>query len=310
MPAGGGVAGQPVCAYLVGRRRFVLVDPGDPTGPGLDRAHRLAAERAGAIDGDRADPRRPRPRRGRRRRSPNGSGIPVLAGPGGGRPLPYAVRERRTSTGSSRRRAAPGRPDARTAARPPRLRRRRAAGLVIGGDLDGRRGARSVARALGRAAAVASRDASARRAGATWLPGHPAPATRPRDRFDVTRPAPDPAPMERRPRTGRRAGPWRAGPRSGVAEPPVRTCRRSFAILPVGWFFVLLALVAAGMGAPEAAFGGVIDPWLSPSASCGCPSVVAILLPAALLARHPDARSRCPDARSSARSCSRPSRAS
>jgi hypothetical protein len=27
LPAGGGVAGQPVCAYLVGRERFVLVDP-------------------------------------------------------------------------------------------------------------------------------------------------------------------------------------------------------------------------------------------------------------------------------------------
>jgi hypothetical protein len=34
MPAGGGIAGQPVWSYLVGRERFVLVDPGDPTGPG------------------------------------------------------------------------------------------------------------------------------------------------------------------------------------------------------------------------------------------------------------------------------------
>ena len=49
MPAGGGVAGQPVCAYLVGRRRFVLVDPGDPTGPALDRALALVAERGGSI---------------------------------------------------------------------------------------------------------------------------------------------------------------------------------------------------------------------------------------------------------------------
>ena len=40
MPAGGGVAGQPVCAYLVGRRRFVLVDPGDPTGPALEQCSR------------------------------------------------------------------------------------------------------------------------------------------------------------------------------------------------------------------------------------------------------------------------------
>ena len=50
MPAGGGVAGQPVCAYLVGRRRFVLIDPGDPTGPALDRALEIAAARGGAIE--------------------------------------------------------------------------------------------------------------------------------------------------------------------------------------------------------------------------------------------------------------------
>ena len=50
MPAGGGVAGQPVSAYLVGRRRFVLVDPGDPTGPALDRALEIAASRDGPIE--------------------------------------------------------------------------------------------------------------------------------------------------------------------------------------------------------------------------------------------------------------------
>ena len=50
MPCGGGVAGQPVHAYLVGRRRFVLVDPGDPTGPGLEAAMALAVERGGVIE--------------------------------------------------------------------------------------------------------------------------------------------------------------------------------------------------------------------------------------------------------------------
>jgi glyoxylase-like metal-dependent hydrolase (beta-lactamase superfamily II) len=49
MPAGGGVAGQPIDSYLVGRRAHVLVDPGDPTGPGLDVAIALAAERGGRI---------------------------------------------------------------------------------------------------------------------------------------------------------------------------------------------------------------------------------------------------------------------
>ncbi len=49
MPAGGGVAGQPVSAYLVGRSRFVLVDPGDPSGPALDRALELARGLGGSI---------------------------------------------------------------------------------------------------------------------------------------------------------------------------------------------------------------------------------------------------------------------
>ncbi len=49
MPAGGGVAGQPVNAYLVGRSEYVLVDPGDPTGPGVDAAIAAAAARGGRI---------------------------------------------------------------------------------------------------------------------------------------------------------------------------------------------------------------------------------------------------------------------
>ena len=50
MPAGGGVAGQPIDSYLVGRQRFVLVDPGDPTGDGLDRAVEEAERRGGTIE--------------------------------------------------------------------------------------------------------------------------------------------------------------------------------------------------------------------------------------------------------------------
>ena len=92
MPAGGGVAGQPVCAYLVGRRRHVLIDPGDPTGPALDRAMALAAARGGSIvaialtqvDPDHA---------GGAEALAEMLGIPILAGPGGGLPLPYPVRE-------------------------------------------------------------------------------------------------------------------------------------------------------------------------------------------------------------------------
>jgi glyoxylase-like metal-dependent hydrolase (beta-lactamase superfamily II)/8-oxo-dGTP pyrophosphatase MutT (NUDIX family) len=49
MPAGGGVAGQPIHSYLVGRRAVIVVDPGDPTGPGLERAVSLATAHGGRI---------------------------------------------------------------------------------------------------------------------------------------------------------------------------------------------------------------------------------------------------------------------
>ena len=105
MPAGGGVAGQPVNAYLVGRRRFVLVDPGDPTGPALDRAIALATERGGTIEAialTHADPDHaagsealaerlgiPVDRRARSRP------LAAIRGPRGGRPRD--ARARRTS---------------------------------------------------------------------------------------------------------------------------------------------------------------------------------------------------------------------
>jgi len=92
MPAGGGVAGQPVCAYLVGRRRFVLVDPGDPTGPALERCLEEAAGRGGEISAialTHADPDHHGGAEGLAERLD----IPVLAGPGASRRLPYEMRE-------------------------------------------------------------------------------------------------------------------------------------------------------------------------------------------------------------------------
>ena len=90
MPAGGGVAGQPVCAYLAGERRCVLIDPGDPTGPGLDAAIELAAARGGSIaavalthiDPDHAAGSEALAER---------LDIPVLASPRRAADLPYAV---------------------------------------------------------------------------------------------------------------------------------------------------------------------------------------------------------------------------
>ena len=180
MPAGGGVAGQPVCAHLVGRRSHVLVDPGDPTGPALATAINLAGARGGSIIGialTQVDP-------------DHAAGtealaeilvIPVVAGPGGGRPLPYPVLEVADGEflpfGDVRHRAVttpgPGPSHLSFLVGEP-------ADLVISGDLDGRRGARAVLAPWSEADAVASRDRlRALAPAATWLPGHPFPAPEP-----------------------------------------------------------------------------------------------------------------------------------
>ena len=113
MPAGGGVAGQLVCAYLVGRHRFVLVDPGDPTGPALERAIDLAAERGGSIRAIALTHVDPDHAAGAELIADR-LGIPVIAGPGAGRWLPYEVREAADlEMLDAGRRRAPGRPDAR-----------------------------------------------------------------------------------------------------------------------------------------------------------------------------------------------------
>jgi len=180
MPAGGGVAGQPVNAYLVGRRtEFVLVDPGDPTGEALDRAMELAAARGGriaAIALTHADP-------------DHAAGaeavaeqleIPVLVGPGGGRHLPYETRELGdgdvVDIGDVALRvvATPG-------PRPDHVAFVVGEGSdVIAGDLDGVRGARSI---LGPPDEAAwQRSVAALRSvapGARWLPGHGAAGGRP-----------------------------------------------------------------------------------------------------------------------------------
>ena len=176
MPAGGGVAGQPVNAYLVGRRRFVLVDPGDPTGPALDAAVDLAARRGGAIEAialTHVDPDHAAGAEALAERL----AIPVLCGPGGGRPLPYPVVELTDLT------MLPAGDVALRAVAAPGPRADHFAfvigngSLLISGDLVGPRGARAVfgppddrawQASLARLSDIA--------AGARWLPGHPAAA--------------------------------------------------------------------------------------------------------------------------------------
>ena len=126
MPAGGGVAGQPIASYLVGRQPVRADRSGRParTGAGagdVDRRRTIRRHR-----GDRADPGRP----GSRGRAPKGLAeilaIPILGGPGAGRPLPFEVRELEDgaaidATDVELRRP----PRARTVAGAPRVRRGR-----------------------------------------------------------------------------------------------------------------------------------------------------------------------------------------
>ena len=174
MPAGGGVAGQPVNAYLVGRRRFVLVDPGDPTGPATDAAVDLAAGRGGAIEAialTHVDPDHAAGAEALTERL----AIPVFSGPGGGRPLPYPVLELTDLT------VLPAGDVALRAVATPGPRADHFAfvigdgSLLISGDLAGDRGARAVFGSPDGPASQASRARlQAIAAGARWLPGHPA----------------------------------------------------------------------------------------------------------------------------------------
>lgn len=179
MPAGGGVAGQPVNAYLVGWRRCVLVDPGDPTGPALERAQAVAASRSGSIevvaltqpDADHA---------GGAEALREGLGVPVLGGPGGGRWLPYPIEELADLTDLAQAGATdvamlavhtPGPSSAHIA-----FIVTEAQGVVsvLCGDLAGPRGARSIVARPDAELLATSRARLERLApDAPWLPGHP-----------------------------------------------------------------------------------------------------------------------------------------
>ena len=177
MPAGGGVAGQPVNAYLVGTTQVVLVDPGDPTGPGLDRAVALAAAAGGrivAVALTHTDPDHAAGAEAIREELD----VPVYVGPGGGRDLPFRVTEVENDAiieaGAMALRVVgtPGpRPDhlAFIVEAPDGT-----PVAVIAGDLDGVRGARSMP---GPADDAAWAGSVARLRSAApdvpWLAGHP-----------------------------------------------------------------------------------------------------------------------------------------
>jgi glyoxylase-like metal-dependent hydrolase (beta-lactamase superfamily II) len=172
MPAGGGVAGQPVNAYLVGRRRFVLVDPGDPTGPALERCLEEAAARSGSIAAialTHADP----DHHGGAEALAEQLSIPILAGRGAARRFPYEISE--VADGAVVDAGdvpltvleTPG-------PRPEHLAFLAGDAAVITGDLDGRRGSRSIVGATDERAWAASRARVRELAGArALLAGHP-----------------------------------------------------------------------------------------------------------------------------------------
>jgi glyoxylase-like metal-dependent hydrolase (beta-lactamase superfamily II) len=88
----GGIPGQTVNAYLVGRERCVVVDPGDPSDEAASvvlGAAEAASGRIELIALTSADPAHAGGAEGLALRL----GIPVAAGPGAGRDLPYEVRE-------------------------------------------------------------------------------------------------------------------------------------------------------------------------------------------------------------------------
>lgn len=179
MPAGAGVAGQPVNAYLVGSSSVVLVDPGDPTGPALDRALELVAARGDdarvvGVALTHTDPDHVAGAEGVR----DELDVPILVGHHGGRDLPFRVTELEDGevieAGAMALRvvATPGpRPD-HVAFVVEGADGRAIAALT--GDLDGVRGARSI---HGPADDAAWAGSMARLHAAApdvpWLGGHP-----------------------------------------------------------------------------------------------------------------------------------------
>lgn len=175
MPAGGGVAGQPIASYLVGHRRFVLVDPGDPTGPGLELAMALAAERGGAIEAIALTQVAPDHAAGAEGLAEM-LAIPILGGPGAGRPLPFEVQEVADHDDLAGMAYGDVPLQAIHAPGPAAEHLAFAVGdtAVITGDLDGGTGARSIPGPIDAVALAASRvRVTALRPEARWLGAHP-----------------------------------------------------------------------------------------------------------------------------------------
>jgi endoribonuclease LACTB2 len=177
LSAAGAVPGGTVNAYLVGRRRLVLVDPGDPSDEaatailGAAAASGASAGEIVAIALTHVDPDHAAGAEGLALRL----NVPIYCGPGGGGDLPYGVREladgQRITDGDLELEAitTPGvRPDhvayafdfgAET-------------GAILVGDLFGPRADRVVLGPVDEVARVASIDRLAARRPGRLFPGH------------------------------------------------------------------------------------------------------------------------------------------
>ena len=165
----GAVPGQTVNSYLVGRRRLVLVDPGDPS----DAAASAYLEAAAASGGDivaiavtHVDPDHGAGAEGMALRLE----IPINVGPGAGRDLPYPVREL-----DDGQRLAAGDVDLEVIAAPgPRADHVAfdAAGDLLVGDLVSGRANQAVLGPPDEMAWVRSLDRLAERRPARLFPGH------------------------------------------------------------------------------------------------------------------------------------------
>ncbi|MGK2849493.1 MAG: MBL fold metallo-hydrolase [Candidatus Limnocylindrales bacterium] len=172
MPAGGGVAGQSINAYLVGRSACVLIDPGDPTGSGIQAAIEAAAARGGRIVAVALTHLDPDHAAGAETVAEQ-CGVPVFASPVRAADVPYVVAPLvdgdRVPVGD-----VPLRVVATPGPTPDHLAFVVGEGrAVISGDLDGVRGARSIPgstddAAWARSVAVLRSVAP----GARWLGGH------------------------------------------------------------------------------------------------------------------------------------------
>jgi glyoxylase-like metal-dependent hydrolase (beta-lactamase superfamily II)/8-oxo-dGTP pyrophosphatase MutT (NUDIX family) len=94
LPGAGAVPGQEVNSYVVGRQDFVVVDPGDPSDGAADALLALATGREARIVGIVLTSPEPDHAAGAEALAGR-INVPVFAGPGAGRWLPYDVTELR-----------------------------------------------------------------------------------------------------------------------------------------------------------------------------------------------------------------------